>query len=203
MTISASSNVVWHVESVTRCQREELLGQKGACLWFTGLSGSGKSTVANALCSKLHSLGRHTVVLDGDNIRHGLCGDLGFSDEDRIENIRRISEVAKLFAESGSLVLTAFISPFQRDREQARQRLAGGDFLEIFVDCPLEICMQRDPKGLYAKAKKGEIKNFTGIDAPYESPLHPEIHLQNAHRPIPEMVDEILFELRNRKILKA
>ena len=202
MKSPVSSHVVWHAEGVSRHQREELLGQRGACLWFTGLSGSGKSTLANALCSKLHALGRHTVLLDGDNIRHGLCGDLGFSDKDRMENIRRISEVAKLFVESGSLVLTAFISPFQGDRELARQRVGAGDFLEIFVDCPLAVCMERDPKGLYAKAQKGEIKNFTGIDSPYEVPKNPEVHLRNAQRPVAEMVDEMLQALRDRRILR-
>jgi adenylylsulfate kinase len=196
----SSSDVVWHSESVTRSQRETLLGQKGACLWFTGLSGSGKSTLANALCAQLHQLGRHTVLLDGDNIRHGLCGDLSFSETDRVENIRRISEVAKLFVEAGSIVLTAFISPFIKDRAQARARL-GQDFFEIFVDVPLDICAQRDPKGLYAKAKKGEIKNFTGIDSPYESPVNPELHLKNTDTNISEMVQRLFAELKNKNIL--
>jgi adenylylsulfate kinase len=174
-----SSDVVWHSETVSREDRENHLGQRGTCLWFTGLSGSGKSTLANQVCYELHKLGRHTVLLDGDNIRHGLNGDLGFNETSRIENIRRITEVAKLFVESGTIVLTAFISPFRKDRELARDKMEKGDFIEIFVDSPLELCEKRDPKGLYAKARSGEIKNFTGIDSPYESPSHAELSLKN------------------------
>lgn len=201
--MNKSENVVWHTASVSRQQREELLQQKGACLWFTGLSGSGKSTVANALSHELQKAGRHHVVLDGDNVRHGLCQDLGFSDEDRVENIRRISEVAKLFAENGTIVLTAFISPFQNDREQARQKFTAGDFLEVFVDCPIEVCEKRDPKGLYAKARRGEIKNFTGIDSPYEAPQNPEIHLKNADRDLETLTKELMSELRDKGIIPS
>lgn len=201
MSDKKSSNVVWHADSVTRKERESLLNQKGCCLWFTGLSGSGKSTIANALAHKLHQLGRHTVVLDGDNVRHGLCGDLGFSDQERVENIRRVSEVAKLFAESGTIVLTAFISPFKQDRALAREKLANGDFQEVFIDCPIDICAQRDPKGLYAKAKRGEIKNFTGIDSPYEAPEQPEFHIENAHKDIDEVVAEIVLRLGEKQII--
>jgi len=172
-----SPNVVRHPDAVGRTERELLLGQKGVCLWFTGLSGSGKSTIANALCSSLHRDGRYVVVLDGDNIRHGLCGDLAFDDASREENIRRISEVAKLFIENGAIVLTAFISPFIADRDKARS-LMGEDFIEVFVDCPIETCRQRDPKGLYAKADSGQIKDFTGIDSPYEVPPNPEIQIK-------------------------
>ncbi len=198
-----SSNVVWHNASVSREQREDLLGQKGACLWFTGLSGSGKSTLANALCAALHEQGRHTILLDGDNVRHGLCGDLSFSVEDREENIRRISEVAKLMSDSGSIVLTAFISPFRSDRDKARQKFAPGSFFEVFVDCPLEVCAQRDPKGLYAKAKAGEINNFTGIDSPYEAPQSAEFHLANADRPIEDLVKEMLLGLCSEGIING
>lgn len=201
--MSRSSDVVWHELSVGRSDREELLSQKGSCLWFTGLSGSGKSTIANALCAELHKLGRHTVLLDGDNVRHGLNGDLGFSDEDRVENIRRIAEVAKLFVESGSIVLTAFISPFRADRQQARDRMEEGDFLEVFVDCPIEVCAKRDPKGLYAKAKRGEITNFTGIDSPYEAPEQADIHIANADRPLSQIVPELVETLNKRGRLQA
>jgi len=188
-----SSDIVWHPEVVSRKDRERRLGQKGTCLWFTGLSGSGKSTLANQVCHNLHQLGHHTVLLDGDNIRHGLNGDLGFDETSRVENIRRISEVAKLFVESGTLVLTAFISPFRNDRQQARSKMAEGDFVEIFVDTPLDLCEKRDPKGLYAKARKGEIKNFTGIDSPYEVPLRPELVLGN-HGPHPVELSKKVIE---------
>jgi adenylyl-sulfate kinase len=201
MSDKKSSNVVWHIDSVTRNERESLLNQKGCCLWFTGLSGSGKSTIANALAYQLHHLGRHTVVLDGDNVRHGLCGDLGFNDTARVENIRRVSEVAKLFVESGTIVLTAFISPFQQDRALAREKLADGDFQEVFIDCPIEICAQRDPKGLYAKANRGEIKNFTGIDSPYEAPENADFHIENKDKDIDEVVSEIIKTLIDKNII--
>ena len=170
------NNLHWHEHTVTRQAKEKMFKQTGKILWFTGLSGSGKSTLANATEHRLHQLGYKTMVLDGDNIRMGLCKDLGFSDADRTENIRRIAEVAKLFAESGTIVLTAFISPFRSDRDAARQ-IIGDDFIEIFVDTPLEICEQRDPKGLYKKARAGQIKGFTGIDSPYEAPLKPELKI--------------------------
>jgi adenylylsulfate kinase len=173
-----ASNIVWHQHEVNKTTRAESLGQQPKVFWLTGLSGSGKSTLANLLEKKLHAQNKHTYLLDGDNVRHGLCGDLGFSDKDRVENIRRISEVAKLFIDSGVIVLTAFISPFQADRDFCRNLLEAGEFVEVFVDTPLEICEQRDPKGLYKKARSGEIKHFTGIDSAYEAPQNAEIHLQ-------------------------
>jgi adenylylsulfate kinase len=195
--MSEQPHVVWHQHSVSRGERERLNGHRGCVIWFTGLSGSGKSTVANAVDRLLHARGVHTFLLDGDNIRHGLNatpqlladrGDayakrfgLGFSAEDREENIRRIGCVAELFSSAGLIVLTAFVSPYRRDRALARQLVeagGGGSFIEVFVDAPLEVCESRDPKGLYKKARAGEIKNFTGIDDPYEAPERPELHLQ-------------------------
>ena len=177
------NNLHWHEHTVSRQAKEKLFKQSGKILWFTGLSGSGKSTLANATEHQLHKLGYKTMVLDGDNIRMGLCKDLGFSDADRKENIRRIAEVAKLFAESGTIVLTAFISPFIADRDEARS-IIGDDFIEIFVDTPLEICEQRDPKGLYKRARAGHIKGFTGIDSPYEAPLKPELKIDTTQNDI-------------------
>ena len=171
-----AENLHWHEHTVSREAKEKTFKQEGKVLWFTGLSGSGKSTLANATEHSLHQLGYKTMVLDGDNIRMGLCKDLGFSDADRQENIRRIAEVAKLFAQSGTIVLTAFISPFRSDRDAARE-IIGDDFIEIFVDTPLDVCEQRDPKGLYKKARAGQIKGFTGIDSPYEAPLKPELKI--------------------------
>jgi adenylylsulfate kinase len=201
MSEQVSSNVVWHAESVSRQEREGLLKQKGCCLWFTGLSGSGKSTVANALAKELHDMGQYTVVLDGDNVRHGLCGDLGFSDDERVENIRRVSEMAKVFTENGTITITAFISPFRADRAQARAKFKDDDFLEVFVDSSIDTCAQRDPKGLYAKAKKGEIKNFTGIDSPYEAPENPEFHLKNENAELNALVSEIIAGLKQKNII--
>ncbi len=192
---SVSDDVVWHNTTVTSKDRMALKKQRSVVLWFTGLSGSGKSTIANAVESKLLSLGKHSYLLDGDNVRHGLNKDLGFSDEDRIENIRRISEVAKLFVDSGSIVLTAFISPFISDRDQARELFAAGQFLEVFVDTPIEVCEQRDPKGLYKKARAGEIKHFTGIDSAYEAPMTPEIHLHTANKSIEECALYVVEQL--------
>lgn len=193
-----SSDVVWHNATVTHQQRAELKQQKPAVLWFTGLSGSGKSTVANAVEAKLMALGKHSYLLDGDNVRHGLNNDLGFSDEDRIENIRRIGEVAKLFVDSGTLVLTAFISPFISDRQQVRDLLGEQQFLEVFIDTPLEVCEARDPKGLYKKARKGEIKHFTGIDSEYQAPVNPEIHVQTAGKSIEECGEQVVEVLLER-----
>ncbi|MBU2977351.1 adenylyl-sulfate kinase [Alteromonas sp. C1M14] len=172
-----TTNIVWHKHEVNKASRAESLGQTPRVLWLTGFSGSGKSTLSNLLEKKFQEQGKHTYLLDGDNVRHGLCGDLGFSDKDRVENIRRVSEVAKLFVDSGVIVLTAFISPFQVDRDYCRNLLEDGEFVEVFVDTPLDVCEQRDPKGLYKKARAGEIKDFTGISSTYEAPENPEIHL--------------------------
>ncbi|GGF71928.1 adenylyl-sulfate kinase [Alteromonas lipolytica] len=193
-----ATNIVWHQHEINKDTRAESLGQKPRVLWLTGLSGSGKSTLANLLEKKLHEKGKHTYLLDGDNVRHGLCGDLGFSDKDRVENIRRISEVAKLFVDSGMMVLTAFISPFQADRDFCRNLLATGEFIEVFVDTPLAVCEQRDPKGLYKKARSGEIKHFTGIDSAYEAPESPEVRLQYQDEPA-EQTAERLYNLLEEK----
>jgi len=190
-----SKNIVYHTHSVGKADRAALKGQKPCILWFTGLSGSGKSTLANAVEAKLCAMGRHTYLLDGDNIRHGLNRDLGFGEADREENIRRIGEVAKLFVDSGLIVLTAFISPFRRDRESVRSLVGEGEFVEIFVDTPLEVCEQRDPKGLYRKARAGEIPDFTGISSPYEAPRAPEIHVKNDKIGIDRSVEEIIAYL--------
>ena len=175
MAEQKSTNITWHQSEIDQAAREELLKQKGCVIWFTGLSGSGKSTVANQVAAHLHQSGRITYVLDGDNIRHGLNKNLGFSPEDRQENIRRIGEVAKLFADAGLITTTAFISPYRQDRDAVRDIMPPDRFIEVFVDCPLEICENRDPKGLYKKARAGELKGFTGIDAPYEAPQSPEL----------------------------
>ena len=192
---TTSDNVVWHHATVTRERREALNGHRGAILWFTGLSGAGKSTLAHEVEEHLHQLGCRTFVLDGDNIRHGLCGDLGFSDEDRIENIRRIGEVSKLFMEAGVIILTAFISPFREDRNKVRAMVEPGDFIEIFCECPLEICEQRDVKGMYKKARAGEIDHFTGISSPYETPLKPELTVNTANPSLDECVQEVIATL--------
>jgi bifunctional enzyme CysN/CysC len=178
--------------------RAELKGQKPAVLWFTGLSGSGKSTIANLVERALFAEGRHTYLLDGDNVRHGLTRDLGFTDADRVENIRRVGEAAKLFVDAGLLVLTSFISPFRSERRMARELLGEGEFIEVFVDTPIEICMQRDPKGLYLKAKAGEIKNFTGIDSPYEAPANPELHIKTEDADAATHAAAIVAYLRER-----
>jgi len=173
-----ATNVHWQAIDVTKAGRADLKGQRPAVLWFTGLSGSGKSTIANLVERALHAEGRHTYILDGDNVRHGLNRDLGFTDADRVENIRRVGEAAKLFVDAGLIVLVSFISPFRSERRMARELLQPGEFVEVFVDTPIEVCMQRDPKGLYQKAKAGAIKNFTGIDSPYEAPEHPELTIK-------------------------
>ena len=187
-----NSDVIWHEHAVTHKERVQLKNQKPVVLWFTGLSGSGKSTIANAVERKLMELGKHTYLLDGDNVRHGLNKGLTFSDADRIENIRRIGEVAKLFVDSGQIVLTAFISPFIFDREQVRSLLPHGQFIEVFVDTPLDVCEYRDPKGLYKKARAGEIKHFTGIDSEYQVPPNPEIHLKTAEFDINECTEQVI-----------
>jgi len=197
----SSENIVWHQASVSKAQRAQLKGQKPVVLWFTGLSGSGKSTVANALELALHQKGAHTYLLDGDNIRHGLNAGLGFSDQDRIENLRRIAEVAKLFVDAGTIVLSAFISPFRADRQRMKDLLEDGEFIEVFVDTPLEVCEQRDPKGLYKKARTGEIKHFTGISSVYEVPEAPDIRVKTAELSIEECAMQIINELTERGIL--
>jgi len=201
MSEPKSKNIVWHEQTVSKEGRAKLKNQKAAILWFTGLSGSGKSTVANALELKLHELGAHTYLLDGDNIRHGLNKNLGFSPEDRVENIRRIGEVSKLFVDAGVIVLTAFISPYKEDRDTIRAIVEEGEFIEVFVDTPLEVCEQRDPKGLYKKARAGDIPNFTGISAPYESPDSPEITLKTAETSIEKMVEDVIAELKAKAYL--
>lgn len=171
-------NIVWHDHQLNKEERSAMKEQKPCILWFTGLSGSGKSTIANAVEVKLSRLKRHTYLLDGDNVRYGLNKDLGFSDADRVENIRRIGEVSHLFTDAGMIVLSAFISPFREDRDIVRNLVQKGEFIEVFIDTPLEVCEQRDPKGLYIKARKGEIPDFTGISSPYEAPEKPEIHIR-------------------------
>jgi adenylylsulfate kinase len=194
-------HIVWHEPTVTRERRAENNGHKSVVLWFTGLSGAGKSTVAHALEETLYQLGANTYVLDGDNVRHGLCGDLGFSDEDRNENIRRIGELAKLFIDAGVIALTAFISPFRADRQRARDLVNSGDFIEIHVQCPLEVCETRDPKGLYKKARAGLIKGYTGISSPYEEPENPEIVIDTSLNTIEQSVDQIIAYLRTQGVI--
>jgi len=194
-------NIVWHEHKLSRDERASLKTQKPLLLWFTGLSGSGKSTIANALEVELYKLQKHTYLLDGDNIRLGLNSGLTFSNEDRVENIRRIGEVGKLFVDAGLIVLCAFISPFRSDRKLVAQLFDDESFVEIFVDTPLEICEQRDPKGLYIKARRGEIANFTGIDSPYESPISPSIHLKTDNLSLGESVKKIIDYLEKRGYL--
>ena len=197
--VQKSTNVHWHEGHISREEREGGNGHRGAILWFTGLSGSGKSTLANAVDRRLHELGLRSYVLDGDNVRHGLNGDLGFSPEDRTENIRRIGEVAKLFADAGTLALTAFISPYRDDRDRIRTTTSRpDDFVEIFVYCPLDVCEERDPKGLYKKARAGEIPEFTGISAPYEEPAAAELVVDTAENSLDECVDLVLKHLVER-----
>lgn len=199
---SSSPDVVWHDHTIDKAFRAKQKRQTPCVLWFTGLSGSGKSTLAGALEQALATQGYHTYLLDGDNVRHGLCQDLGFSEADRQENIRRVGEVAKLMVDAGLIVLTAFISPHRQERASVRQRLPEGEFLEVFVDTPLEECERRDPKGLYRKARKGEIPNFTGIDSAYEAPSSPELHLEwQANQSLEENVEYCLAQLKARGIL--
>jgi bifunctional enzyme CysN/CysC len=186
-----------HVD-VNKKARAEQMGQQPVLLWFTGLSGAGKSAIANLLETRLYARGRHTYLLDGDNVRHGLNRDLGFTDADRVENIRRVAEVSKLFVDAGMIVLTAFISPFRSEREMARGLLQEGEFIEIFVDTPLAVAEERDPKGLYKKVRRGELKNFTGIDSPYEVPTRPDIHIQTSKLTPEGAVDRIIEVLTER-----
>lgn len=201
MTDKKSTNIVWHNAAITRAQREQVSGYRSAVLWFTGLSGAGKSTLAHAVEEKLFERKCHTFVLDGDNIRHGLCSDLGFSLEDRRENIRRIGEVSKLFVEAGVIVLTAFISPLRSDREAVRNLLPHGDFLEIYCSCELDICEQRDVKGLYKKARAGQIKEFTGISSPYEPPANPELEVNTGQLSLEESANQVLQLLVSRGVI--
>lgn len=196
-----SSNIVWHNHKVTRAERAENKHQRPCLLWFTGLSGSGKSTIANALDVALHQRGYHTFLLDGDNVRHGLNKDLGFSDEDRVENIRRIGEVSKLFTDAGLIVLSAFISPFTSDRRMVRNLFPAVEFVEVFMDTPLATCEERDPKGLYEKARAGKIKHFTGIDSPYEAPERPEVRLDTSSMSVDDCVDHLIDYLLQRELI--
>lgn len=198
---TASTNITWHHASVTKEDREALNAHRGICIWFTGLSASGKSTVAQAVEGKLYERGISTYLLDGDNVRHGLNANLGFSPEDREENIRRIGHVAKLFADAGVVVMTAFISPYRKDRDDVRGLMNPGDFLEVFVDCPVEVCEKRDPKGLYKKARAGQIPEFTGISAPYEAPEEPEIHLDAGERTADDLADEVVRYLEANEMI--
>ena len=212
------TNVTWHEHQVSRAERESMKGHKGCVIWFTGLSGSGKSTIANTLDHKLHRMGVHSSVLDGDNVRHSLNAGpgmlreahgeefaqrfgLGFSAIDREENIRRIGAVAQLFSAAGIITLTAFISPYRSDRDLVRRSMPAGDFIEVLIDTPIEICETRDPKGLYKKARAGEIKGFTGIDDPYEAPIAPELQLHAGELPPDALADEVITYLRTREII--
>lgn len=194
-------NIVWHQHRVTRAERAAIKKQKPCLLWFTGLSGSGKSTIANALDTALFERGYHTFLLDGDNVRHGLCKDLGFSEQDRVENIRRIGEVCKLFSDAGMIVMSAFISPFASDRRLVRNLLPAGEFIEVFMDTPLATCEERDPKGLYEKAREGVIKEFTGIDSPYEVPARAELRLDTSVMSVDACVGQLLAYLVERGLI--
>lgn len=198
----SSGNVVWHRATVTRKRREEMNGHGSVILWFTGLSGAGKSTLAHAVEEQLYQLGCRTFVFDGDNVRHGLCADLGFSIPDRVENIRRIGEMSKLFVEAGIVALTAFISPFRADRTRVRSLVPDGEFLEIYCRCSLQVCEQRDVKGLYKRARAGEIKDFTGISSPYEEPDNPELVVETDRLSIEESTATVMQLLRKRGIIR-
>jgi adenylylsulfate kinase len=198
----ASKNTVWHHATVTRERREQLNAHKSVVLWFTGLSGAGKSTVAHALEERLYGMGCNTYVFDGDNVRHGLCSDLGFSREDRTENIRRIGEMVKLFCDAGVIALTAFISPFREDRQRVRDLLGEGDFVEVYCRCPIEVCESRDVKHLYRRARMGEIKEFTGISSPYEEPENPEVVIDTGSAPLDDCVNKVIAYLIERGVLR-
>ena len=200
-SLKKSSNTVWHHATITRDHRQKKNGHKSVVIWLTGLSGSGKSTLAHAVEERLHEVGCNTYVCDGDNIRHGLCGDLGFSPQDREENIRRLGEVAKLFVDAGVITLTAFISPYRADRARARNLVALGDFVEVYCRCSLEACEERDVKGLYKKARAGEIKEFTGISAPYEEPDNPEIVVDTDKASVEECVEAVIRYLASQGIV--
>jgi adenylylsulfate kinase len=196
-----SPNVVYHRATVNRNRRQKLNKHKSVIIWFTGLSGSGKSTLAHAVEEELHQDGCRTFVFDGDNVRHGLCANLSFSEEDRHENIRRIGEMAKLFIEAGVIALTAFISPYRADRDRVRALVSENDFIEIYCNSPLEVCEERDVKGLYRRARKGEIKNYTGISSPYEEPEHPDLVLDTANETVETNVEKVLDMLEERHII--
>jgi adenylylsulfate kinase len=198
-----SSNVVWHTATISRSDRELQNGHKSVILWFTGLSGAGKSTLAHAVEARLFEMGCSTFVIDGDNVRHGLCGDLGFSAADRTENIRRVGEIAKLFTEAGIISLTAFISPFRADRDRVRQMVKEGEFLEIYCKADLSVCEDRDVKGLYKKARAGEIPEFTGISSPYEAPEAAEIEVETGAKSLEECVDFVISVLKQRNIIHS
>ena len=198
-----SPNAIWHHATITREHHEKLNSHKGVILWFTGLSGAGKSTLAHAVEEKLYEMKCHTRVLDGDNVRHGLCGDLTFSEEDRKENIRRIGEMSKLFLESGIITLTAFISPFISDRNFVRNLVGHGDFLEIYCNASLDVCEERDVKGLYQKAREGKIPNYTGISSPYEEPVNPELIANTGKDTLDKSVDDVIELLKSRKIISC
>ncbi|MDN3608915.1 adenylyl-sulfate kinase [Vibrio ostreicida] len=200
-TRSKETNIVWHRHNIDKAFRAQSKRQKPVVMWFTGLSGAGKSTVAGALENALANLGYHTYLLDGDNVRHGLCSDLGFSEQDRRENIRRIGELAKLMVDAGLIVLSAFISPHREERQLVRDLFPQDEFLEVFVNASLEVCEQRDPKGLYKKARAGEISHFTGIDSDYEAPLKAEVNLLAGEQPLDALVSECLDVLRQRSII--
>ena len=196
-----NQNTRWHEPTIKREHREKLNEHKGKILWFTGLSGAGKSTLAHALEEQLHDYGARTYVLDGDNVRKGLCKDLGFSEQDRVENIRRIGEMSRIMMDAGLIVMTAFISPFRRDRRIVRELVEIGDFIEIFCDAPLNVCESRDVKGLYEKARAGEIPEFTGISSPYETPENPELIVESGNYTVKECVDEIINFLKGKEII--
>ncbi len=195
------TNLTWHDHNVSHDMRVEQKQQKPCILWFTGLSGAGKSTLANAIEHELFQRDRHTYLLDGDNVRHGLNKDLGFSDEDRVENIRRIGEASRLFVDAGLIVLSAFISPFRSDRQLVRELVKADEFIEIYVATPLAVCEQRDPKGLYKKARAGDIKNFTGIDSPYEPPESPEVFVDTSELSMEQAVNQVISYLESKKII--
>jgi bifunctional enzyme CysN/CysC len=196
-----ATNVHWHDSKLDKAARSALKGQRPCVLWFTGLSGAGKSVVSDLVEQRLADMGKHTMMLDGDNVRHGLNRDLGFTDEDRVENVRRVAEVSRLMADAGLITLVSFISPFRSERRMAREMLAEGEFVEVFVDAPLEVCEQRDPKGLYKKARAGEIPNFTGIGSTYEPPEAPELHLRSDQSRPDELARQVIALLESRGML--
>lgn len=201
MATSKKNEVIWHHATVTRRRREALNRHRGIVIWFTGLSGAGKSTIAHAVEEQLHRSGCRTFVFDGDNVRHGLCSDLGFSVEDRRENIRRIGEMVKLFLDAGVIALTAFISPIRSDRERVRSLVGNENFIEVYCRCPLEVCKERDVKGMYERASQGEIKEFTGVSAPYDEPVHPELVLDTHLQSLEDCVQQVLNTLRQRGVV--